>query len=525
MPERQPTSRAATDALAELRRAPRRVMLRAIERLEDAANQIDTTATVPAGWYLSTASGYDIHAAGRVPGEVALADACVLIESLCAAANVQPDELPPGCLGVKELAARWSIAQRTLHRYRKNGLPARSVRAGRTRRLAFTPAAVSAYEARHGKAIGQARSFTRLSEADRQKAIHRASELQSQGATQNAAARAVATELGRSHEAIRQLLARASGGSSAWTDRHKRLAVRAHDRFLEPADIAARLGRDTGATRRIIDAARLARLQGLDLVAAELSQPPAPRPPLGAPGPTLLADLVAEMRETTVPDRASEHAIISYARYLTTRAARAIAQERAASLRAEPIDAAETDLLWAARLRVEALRPLLGIVLRGIEARLGDEIESLPARQATTRLQLALAAAAEATHRYDPTRGGRLSGAVSIAVDRAAGDAPPPAPKATSARRSFAQSHIEDWTRRVSPWQAFLDAPNALRRGIYALPQDQRALLEARFGLGERPHTLAELADRFDIHRPWIARRVREAARSALAAGRDTMNP
>ncbi|MFI4917419.1 MAG: hypothetical protein ACIAS6_13055 [Phycisphaerales bacterium JB060] len=525
MPERQPTSQPAIDALAELRRAPRRVMLRAIERLEDAANQIDTTAALPAGWFLSTASGYDIHVAGRVPGEVALADACVLIESLCAAANVLPDELPPGCLGVKELAAKWNVAQRTLHRYRKKGLPARSVREGRTRRLAFTPAAVSAYEARHDEAIKEARTFTRLSESDRQNAIHRASELQSQGATANAAARLVAEELGRSHEAIRQLLTRASGGSSAWTDRQKRLALRVHDRFVEPADIADRLGRDTGATRRIIDAARLARLQDLDLETTELSEPPAPRPPLGAPGPTLLADLVAEMRDATVPDRASEHAITSYARYLTTRAARTISQERAASLRAEPIDAAETDLLWAARLRVEALRPLLGIVLRGIEARLGDEIESLPARQATTRLQLALAAAAEAAHRYDPARGGRLSGAVSIAVDRAAGDAPQPGPKASSARRSFAQSHIDDWTRRVSPWQSFLDAPTALRRGIYSLAQQQRALLEARFGLGERPQTLTELADRFGIHRPWIARRVREAARSALAAGRDTMTP
>jgi hypothetical protein len=248
-----------------------------------------------------------------------------------------------------------------------------------------------------------------------------------------------------------------------------------------------------------------------------------PRLPLGAPGPTVLADLVAEMRDAHMPDRATERTLTAAARFLTARAGRTIAGVHAASIRAEPIDRAETDLLWAARLRVEALRPLLGIVLRGIEARLGEPIESLPARQATTRLQLALAAAAEAAHRYDPARGGRLSAAVTVAVDRATGDGHHAPARSTSARRSFAQSRIDDWTRRVSPWQGFLDAPRTLRAGLHALPDGQRAMLEARYGLGERPHTLAELAERFGVHRPWIARRVREAARSAIAAGRDTM--
>lgn len=530
MRARSPASQPARDALAELRRAPRRVVLRAIDRLEDAANQLDTSAAVPAGWFLSTASGYDIHVAGRVPGDVALTDACALIESLCIAADLRADELPPGCLDASDLASRWSVAERTLHRYRKGGLPSRSVRSGRTRRLAFTPAAVAAFEARRGHALEGARSFTRISDEDRQRAIERAEALQATGLSPNAAARTVAEELGRSHEAIRQILRRHAGTSTAWTESHKRFALRAHDRFIEPARIASRLDRNTAATRRIIDAARLARLQALDLDVAAAPEPQAIRLPLGAPGPTLLADLVAEMREATVPDRKSEHALTAYARFLVSRAARTIEEERAAALRTEPIDAAETDLLWAARLRVEALRPLLGIVLRSVEARLGDSIESLPARAAIARLELALAAAAEAAHRYDPARGGRLSAAVTIAVDRAAGEAPPPASRTTSARRSFSLSHVHDWTRRVSPWQGFLEAPIVLRLGLSRVPTEQRSLLEARFGLGERPHTLAELADRFGIHRPWIARRVREAAVAAIAAGRqaaptDTMAP
>ena len=520
MRTRSPASQPALDALAELRRAPRHVMLRAIERLEAATGTLDTSASVPAGWFLSTASGYAMQVAGRVPGEVTLTDACAMIEGLCVAADLREADLPEGSRDIRELSEKWNVAQRTINRYRAKGLPARSVRSGKTRKLVFTSDAVAAFEARHPETIDRARSFHRMDGKDRERALARVAELREQGRSPNVAARAVANEMGRSHEAIRQLLTRGSGGTSSWTKRERRIALRAYDRFIEPAKIADRLGRDVGATRRIIDAARLARLRDLELRPVELEEPVSPAVPLGAPGPTLLADLVAEMRDASVPDRAAEQRITSYARFLVSRAASTIAAERAAKLRAEPIDRAETDLLWAARLRVEALRPLLGIVLRGVEARLGGPIESLSVRAATTRLQLALAAAAEAAHRYDPAHGGRLSGAVTVAVDRAAGDVHRPESRPSGARRSFSQATIEDWTRRVSPWQGFLEAPRLLRASLHEIDTDQRSLLEARFGLGERPHTLAELAERFDFPRPWIARRVREAARAAIAAAR-----
>ncbi|MFI4883504.1 MAG: sigma factor-like helix-turn-helix DNA-binding protein [Phycisphaerales bacterium JB064] len=520
MARRGPTSQAAIDALAELKRAPRRVVIRAIERLEAGIAALDTETEVPAGWFLSTASGYASERRGRVPGDIALADTAALIESLSGSIDLRADELPEGCVGVKELASAWSVAERTLHRYRAKGLAARSVRSGRTRRLVFSPCVVEAYQRRAGKKLGEAKHFTRMSEEQRSQALSHVDALLAKGETISTATQSVAKDMGRSPEAIRQLVLKREGDRESWTSRDRKLALRAHDRFIEPSTIAERLGHDATATRRMIDAQRLERLRAMDIEAMELPEPTPPRLPLGAPGPTVLADLVAEMRDTSAPDRATERTLTAYARFLTSRAARTIAEARAATLRAEPIDAAETDLLWAARLRVEALRPLLGFVLRGIEARLGSEIEALPARVAATRLQLALAAAAEAAHRYDPGRGGRLSAAVTIAVDRVATETPAGTAKASGARRSFAQSRIDDWTRRVSPWQGSLDAPALLRSGLHTLPEEQRSLLEARYGFGERPHTLAELSESFGIHRPWVARRVREAARAAMEAGR-----
>ena len=521
MAQRGPTSQAAIDALAELRRAPRHVLLRAIDRLEQGIASLEGTFEVPSGWFLTTASGYDSPKRGRVSGAIALADAAEMIAALCKAIDHHGDELPDGSLGVEELAERWNVSPRTLQRYRAKGLAARSVRAGRTRRLVFSPTVIESFEQRAGAALSEATRFSRFSDAERARATALVAEMKSKGIPITEATHRAGRELGRSAEAIRQLIAKEQGPGTTWSDRERRFALRAQDRFIEPAAIAERLARDTGLTRRIIDVQRLERLRGQDISVPAIEPPTVPRLPLGAQGPTLLADLIAEMRDTSAPDRTQERALTIYARFLVGRAATSVAKLEAAKLRAEPIDSAETDLLWAARLRVEALRPLLGFVLRGVEARLGGEIETLPARLAATRLQLALAAAAEAAHRYDPGRGGRLSAAVTIAVDRAAGEASADHARSTGARRSFANARIEDWTRRVSPWQRFLEPPPSLRMGLHSLDESQRSLLEARFGFGERPHTLAELSERFDIHRPWIARRVREAAHAAIHAGRD----
>lgn len=520
MARRGPTSQPAIDALAELTRAPRHVVLRAIDRLERGIASLEPHQDVPAGWFLTTASGYDSPRRGRVTADVALVDAAEIIAALCKAVDLREGDLPEGSLPASELATRWNISPRTLQRYRAKGLAARSVRSGRTRRLVYSPIVIDSFERRAGATLEEATRFSRLTATERARAAALVAEFRSKGIPTTEATRLAGRELGRSAEAIRQLIAEDHRSGPRWSDRDRRVALRAHDRCIEPAAIADRLGRDTGLTRRIIDVKRLERLRDQDLTSVAMEPPAEPRLPLGAQGPTLLADLIAEMRESSAPDRAQERTLTTYARFLVGRASASVAEAQAAKLRAEPIDAIETDLLWAARLRVEALRPLLGFVLRGLEARLGGEIESLPARLAATRLQLAIAAAAEAAHRYDPARGGRLSAAVTIAVDRAAGETPRDHTRSTGARRSFANARIEDWTRRVSPWQRFLEPLPSLRAGLRTLDEPQRMLLEARFGFGERPHTLAELSDRFGIPRPWIARRVREAARAAMHAGR-----
>jgi len=518
-------------ALRELRPAPRHVVLRVLDRLDEAAPAIDPDASYPDAWLLTTASGYALarETADRSPGEAVRRDAVALADALCRVIGLERADLPEGSVDADTLADRWGVSKRTLLRYRDRGLVARRVVEGPRGTLRFTPRAIAAFERANHAALRRAGGFSRMDAAQRDALLERARELERTGVRGAAAiARRLAADAGRSPEAVRTLLlARGfAPGTPAgpWSERERRVALRAHDRAIEPAAITRRLGRPTASVRRMIDVGRTRRLCAVLPAGAALweAQLAGRFVPLGAPGPTTLADLIEEMRTASPPDRLTEGHAMADARALVGRAAGLLAG--ATPPPAEALDRAETDLLTASRLRAVAVRPVLAVVLRVLEGRLGGPVESRPAREAAELIERALAASFAAAARFDPARGGRLSAAVSIAADHAIPhDAQRKQAGADRARRSFAGVPVRDWTRRLDPWQAWLEPTRAVRWGLPALDAADRALLEARFGYGERPHTLAALGERFGIARPWVARELRAALRRARRAGVGTL--
>ncbi|MEO1008464.1 MAG: hypothetical protein AAFX79_07845 [Planctomycetota bacterium] len=525
MPPREPRTEAGRLVLRELRVAPRKILLRAIERLEIAALGVDPEMLHEASWMLRTATGHDGGADGKTPGEALRADVAPVVEHLCRQAGLAAEDAGEGAADVQSLARRWGMSARSVLRYRDLGLVPRAVRHPRGWRLVFAAPVVVAFESMHADRLARGGRFRRMSDDERVHIRRRAAELADERRTgASRAARTIAAELGRSHEGVRRALLEQSPdagvGTNAWSDRERRFVLRCHDRVAEPAAIADRLGRPSIAVRRMIDAGRLRRLQQLDLSAARVPAAPRPRIPVGAPGPRLLADLVAEMRSAGAADAAIEREATAHAALLVASAADRIAGLSAARIRGEVLDEAEAELLGASRYRAEALRGVLPVVLRGLEGRLDAPIESLPARDAAALLHAGLAAAGAEAARFDPTHGGRLSAAVLLAVDRAVAQERPASARGGGARRTFAGVRIPDWTRNVSPWQAFLEPDARVRVGLVALEASERALLEARFGFGEPPATLRHLAERFGIARPWIGRDVRRATRAAIAAAR-----
>jgi hypothetical protein len=173
--------------------------------------------------------------------------------------------------------------------------------------------------------------------------------------------------------------------------------------------------------------------------------------------------------------------------------------------------AAETRLLWAARLKAEMVRSELPVALRTMVARMGRDPRELPPRalaglgSGPSLLLAAVDGLIEGVSRFDPLRGGRLAATASIAVDRAVTtwlreNGMDRAGGAGAAGRATPRSDttpIEDWTRRVDAWQAWLEPEEAVAAWVRAGDQSdgERRVLAMRYGLdGGPPRTPAEVA-------------------------------
>ena len=193
-------------------------------------------------------------------------DACAMIEGLCVAADLREADLPEGSRGHSASCLRngASLSARSTATAPGDYRP-ESVRSGKTRKLVFTSDAVAAFEARRPETIERARAFNRMDSEDRARALARVAELQEQGQSPNAAARAAAEEMGRSHETIRQLLAQGSAAQRAGP------RGSAASPYARTTGSSSRRTQPNGwgatrcATRRTIDAARLERLRNLEL--------------------------------------------------------------------------------------------------------------------------------------------------------------------------------------------------------------------------------------------------------------------
>jgi hypothetical protein len=114
----------------------------------------------------------------------------------------------------------------------------------------------------------------------------------------------------------------------------------------------------------------------------------------------------------------------------------------------------------------------------------------------------------EAIDGFDPTRGGRLAGAVSLSMDRHAvrwlRDVKPIGGTGRLRASPLLPTMVDlpDWSLMVNDWQRWLEPHPAVRRACDAgLPDDAAAdFLARRFGWhGGPPATLASLAEHFDF--------------------------
>lgn len=559
----------------QLRFAPRDALLRNLERIERLASELapmtDPAAAYPEEWIVFRITGYreDIAGSASIPGDALLADLSALAERLSTAARLTIRELEaqePCTLDALE--TRWSVSRKTINRLRREGLIARRVLdPGGKWRLAFVSSVVRAFESAHAERLSGAASYSRMDAPTRARVIRRASLYKRAGLTLNQAALRIARKLGRSHEAIRQQLIA-----------HDRRAIEAHEQPLfgwrgpvtptdgeralerasigiEPRHTARELGRSAASIRRAAALVRAERVRALATIRARR----APRPGasdrsgatlvlgggvldsphaltgLGEPGVTDLLAFLSAARKREVPLGVVERARAGALRELVRRASVASGELDPSAPSQDGIDAIETALRWAARLKAELVRAQLALMVETIEARLEQPLEGLRAGACHEVVRLALDAVCRAVETFEPAKGGRLAAPVGLFVSREVSrwmkeraSELPGRELGRAASRLSPGTAFDDWTRSVAPWQAWLEPRPEVRPARDRVSEPAREVLARRMGWAEwragpssvaRPQTCAEIGEAMGLSGVRVARLERTAIREALVPG------
>lgn len=540
----QPRTEVIAELGEQLRFGSRKTLLRHLDRIEELAPQIEDDGVYPEDFVVFRVTGYrPEESRGRMlAGAALLGDLSALAERLSESAGLTEADAGDGCETVASLTARWGVTRRTLERYRRLGLIARRVDLGSGRRaLVFSRSMVADFERRHGERLGRAARFTRLDDAEAERITRRAARYRARlGWSLNRVAQRLAVRTGRSPEGVRRLLRRADARRDEPlfpepgppTERERLLAVRAAARGIEPALLARRTGRRKSAVVRALHEGRADLLRSLGLPSDGASDPGAAvkaepaRVGLRVDGPTELAALLAQMRERVTPVAVEERTRATAYRALVSAAGARIGALPSASVSGPALDEIETMLRWAAMLKACLVRTQLRLAIDTLEQRIGGPVDGLtPARARTLVLGL-IGVVGEGVDRFDPSRGGRLAAPISLGLGRwcaQVGDVSHGPEQGRAARRMPSGVAVPDWTRRVAPWQVWLEPDPRLAGVVAGLGEDERGLLVRRFGLdGGVPRTLEAIAGGMGagMRAVHLARAERRALRRALGLAR-----
>jgi len=540
VPRLSAISQPAVEHLAgQLRFAPPDALLRAVERVEELAAEIDESTEYPADWLAFRVTGYrsdrTVSAMNPMRGSALMADLSSLAERLSQGAKVSIDAArSSGMVGVEELSTRWKVSRKTIDRLRRRGLIARRAIDSRGRAaLVFAPGVIERFEIKRAATLANAGEFTRIDPDTEERIVRRAVKYRRLfGWSLSTAAARLAERFGRSHETMRALLLR-QGPALALPSRPRvkrdagREAMLALSRGEEPREIAARSG---VTARGVLRAAALARRSLLvaERKAGHLDASASPmfdhrdadevilasapvREGLGEPGVTDLLALLhaARQRDVRPPHEESSRALAYH--YLRFAASREIAAVDSQHPSATALDKIETRLRFAACLKAALMRPHLYLVMETLDGLLGAPPEELPLGMSSVQLvSLVLAALGglgEGVDQFEPQRpgrmgAGRLAAPAGLALARvctrwlkSSGLEGGARQVKRAAGRLLPGVAITDWTLSCAPWQAWLEPDPRVRAALPGLDASSRELLETRFGWnGAPPLTLAEIA-------------------------------
>ncbi|MBL9147512.1 MAG: hypothetical protein JNM94_02345 [Phycisphaerae bacterium] len=515
MPRR---ARYKTALLEELERqlafAPPDAVRRQMEAAEALVPDIDPAAPYPFEFVVWRVTGYrpDDAEPRPIAGDVLREELSTFILHCSERVPVAAEARDGGAVTLTDLAAEAGVVEKTLRRWRSRGLIVhRLVFPDGRSRVGVYREAYRRFAAANPDLVRVAAEFTRMEPEVARAALAKVRSLVAAGATENLAAKKVAQDLGRSHEAIRQLLQRIGGGRvrPASTDRsfrERQLAYRAWRAGIPIERIGERLKVKADAIRRRVDTVRAERLRAARLTWTEFATFERPdadatilESPIVArglatafPAPEAIALLEALATERT-PNAAllAEEELMLAAYNLLKRRARGAVEGLARQPDRATLDRIETDLRWALRVKRKLVERWLGVAIGRVQQALGGGLARRPADEIRRLVEESVRVVDDTIETVDPAR--RQVPRRVIAHDADLMVARHGLGSDGGGRRDRALARHERGSlplprlfERLAAWQELVDRPAR----THATP-----LLARRYGWqGERPRTLEELA-------------------------------
>ncbi|HAW95848.1 MAG TPA: hypothetical protein DCX60_06190 [Phycisphaerales bacterium] len=231
----------------------------------DLSAQLEHESFYPAEFIAWRLTGHrEIDSGESLSGAVILRELAVLVQRASALRPRAVSAVHGGARDLHQVAADIGVSVRTLQRWRDDGLLMRQMLFpdGKVR-LGISNLLLASFRDRHPERFQQAASFSRMTFQESHSLAEKAFQLIQDGNSPNQAARRLASQSGRSHEAIRQLIRRhrgergpVRGAGGLVDDRERKLVLAGARRGLEIDEIGRRIGRSPVSTRRILAEAR-----------------------------------------------------------------------------------------------------------------------------------------------------------------------------------------------------------------------------------------------------------------------------
>ena len=475
-----------------------------------------------------------------IPGLLLRRELGVLIQRASARVPLPAETVEGGARELHAAASGIGVSVRTLQRWRDQGLVIEHFRFpdGQVR-LGVSGRALSRFRESDPERFARAAGFSRIDASEERRLTEAADALIAGGASSNQAALHVAASSPRAHETIRQLIRRRrgqtgpiTGAGGRVTNHERKLVLNAWQRGIAVERVASRLGRSLGAVRRIAAEVRADRLRAISpqwIRFPVFEDPEAERILLEAP----------RIREQPWPVDASsisgllaagdEDADILESMLIPAmHLQRCLAAGRIASLGRSPadarLDAIETDLRRADRLRMRAGRAVIGTALARLQQAEGVAATEASEPELAARLAFCVEVVDRVLDQFDPRARGdlepRLERRVALETDKQIA-----LHERTGARPRGSwpdPGRTTDPLVRLEPLRRWLGLPPFLWIRLERLPRSQRGLLEDRYGLARsRPQSLSGLASRLGITPRNVQQRLRVSMAALRAAGLD----